>query len=334
MENNNKFKRLSSRILNSNTLLESSDNYTVTFDNRDIYITGEITNHGIQVAIETINSINKADNFESRNFAVLNSEYNAPPINIYINSIGGDAMAALGLITTIESSETEIHTHCLGEASSAALLIFAVGHQRFAYKHSIFMYHQLSTMALGTFKDIEDTVEVIKHLQERLEEIFLIYTNFSEEELAEIRQSKRDHTFYYQEALDKGLADKVIINAVYSKDLENLKDNTNISITSTDGELMDSTSSESDNDIEILETTESVVDPTPKFINMSYPEAVNILLFKCEEGSLISRTAWDEEGNKFIYKSGTSILMDDGQHDSLFIPADEDLIAKDYYLSL
>ena len=213
----------------SETLVPESP-YTVTFDSRDLYLTDEINSYTVQHIIESINAINKLDDFESRNYSVINCEYNPPPINIYINSPGGECMSALSLITTIESSQTPIHTHCIGEASSAALFIFSVGHERYAYKHSIFMYHQMSAGAVGTFKDIDDQFKTLKHLQERLEEIFTLYTKFNKEELEKIRSLKQDYTFYYQEALEKGLADKIVLNSIYTKDLEDLKDNAKINV--------------------------------------------------------------------------------------------------------
>lgn len=218
----------------SETLVPESP-YTVTFDSRDLYLTDEINSYTVQHIIESINAINKLDDFESRNYSVINCEYNPPPINIYINSPGGSAMATLSLITTIESSETPIHTHCIGEASSAALFIFAVGHVRHAYKHSIFMYHQISAGTGGTFKDIEDQVETIKHLQERLEEVFSIYTKFTKEELETIRLHKKDHTFYYKEALEKGVANKIVLNSIYELDLKSLEDISEIDIKGKDG---------------------------------------------------------------------------------------------------
>ena len=162
-------------LTSGSELTQPESPYTITFDSRDLYLTDEINSWTVQYIIESINAINKLDDFEARNYSVINCEYNPPPINIYINSPGGECMAALSLITTIESSQTPVHTHCIGEASSAALFIFSVGHERYAYKHSIFMYHQMSAGAVGTFKDIDDQFKTLKHLQERLEE-FLRYT--------------------------------------------------------------------------------------------------------------------------------------------------------------
>lgn len=265
----------------SETLVPESP-YTVTFDSRDLYLTDEINSWSVQHIIESINAINKLDDFESRNYSVINCEYNPPPINIYINSPGGECMAALSLITTIESSETPIHTHCIGEASSAALFIFSVGHERYAYKHSIFMYHQMSAGAVGTFKDIDDQFKTLKHLQERLEEIFTLYTTFTKEELEKIRSLKQDYTFYYQEALEKGLADKIVLNSVYTKDLDNLKDNSKVKVSGfeEDGaiEKVESVAEESVFDIQSKLNEEDLDDLVASFSDEELEKALKHFL--------------------------------------------------------
>lgn len=202
---------------------DSSESYTEINDDRDLYLTGEITTESVGDLIRAINDINSNDNYLTKYYAVTNCDYNPAPINIYINSVGGDVMAAMSLITIIENSLTPVYTHCIGEASSAGLLVFITGHKRIAYKSSMFMYHELSSGSIGKLKDLEESVEVWKQLQKNIDEIFTTYTKFTQEELNEIRMYKKDFTFYYKEAIEKGIIDQIILNSRYSKDLEDLK---------------------------------------------------------------------------------------------------------------
>lgn len=202
---------------------DSSESYTEINDDRDLYLTGEITTESVGDLIRAINDINSNDNYLTKYYAVTNCDYNPAPINIYINSVGGDVMAAMSLITIIENSLTPVYTHCIGEASSAGLLVFITGHKRIAYKSSMFMYHELSSGSIGKLKDLEESVEVWKQLQKNIDEIFTTYTKFTQEELNEIRTYKKDFTFYYKEAIEKGIIDQIILNSRYSKDLEDLK---------------------------------------------------------------------------------------------------------------
>lgn len=215
-----------------------SDSYTEINDDRDLYLTGEITVESVGDIIRAINDINSNDNYLTKYYAVTNCDYNPAPINIYINSIGGDVMAAMSLITTIENSLTPIHTHCIGEASSAGLLVFITGHKRIAYKSSMFMYHELSSGSIGKLKDLEESVEVWKQMQKNIDEIFTTYTNFTQEELDEIRSYKKDFTFYYKEAIEKGIVDQIILNSKYTKDLEDLKVS-NITVKTNDSDELE-----------------------------------------------------------------------------------------------
>lgn len=211
------------RIFKPKMMSNLSDSYTEINDDRDLYLTGEITVESVGDLIKAINDINSDDNYLTKYYAVTNCDYNPAPINIYINSVGGDVMAAMSLITTIENSLTPVHTHCIGEASSAGLLIFITGHKRVGYKSSMFMYHELSSGSIGKLKDLEESVEVWKQMQKNIDEIFTTYTKFTQEELDEIRSYKKDFTFYYKEAIEKGILDQVILSSKYTKDLAELK---------------------------------------------------------------------------------------------------------------
>ena len=216
------FKNKYTRLISEN--FTPDDTYTKNFDGRNLYLTTSITAESVQPIIKAIHDINESDDYIFRSYEISNATYNAAPINLYINSPGGEVMATLSLITAIETSETPIHTHCIGEASSGALFIYVTGHKRYAYKHSIFMYHQLSSGALGTFKDIQETVEVLNHLQDRLEELFLYYTKFTKEELEQIKLHKKDYTFYYDEALEKGMIDELVISETYKNDIDKVSE--------------------------------------------------------------------------------------------------------------
>lgn len=234
-----------------------SDSYTEINDDRDLYLTGEITVESVGDIIRAINDINSNDNYLTKYYAVTNCDYNPAPINIYINSVGGDVMAAMSLITTIENSLTPVHTHCIGEASSAGLLIFITGHKRIAYKSSMFMYHELSSGSIGKLKDLEESVEVWKQMQKNIDEIFTTYTKFTQEELNEIRAYKKDFTFYYKEAIEKGIVDQIILNSKYTKDLEDLKASNVTVKTNDDDELEELINQLSDE--ELIEALKSYV---------------------------------------------------------------------------
>ena len=65
-------------------------------------------------------------------------------INLYINSLGGEAHSGIGIADAILTSKIPVDTFCLGTAQSMAFLIFVSGSFRKCYPHSTFMYHPLS----------------------------------------------------------------------------------------------------------------------------------------------------------------------------------------------
>ena len=179
---------------------------------KDLYLMGEISLESVLPVIQSIHEINRED-------------YNTPidarePINLYINSIGGDVIAAFTLISVMESSVTPINTHAVGEVLSAALLIFIVGDRRIAYKHSTFMYHSVSAVHVGDSKHIDVQYAYTKNIQERIEEITSLYTNMSLKKLKDLSDKREDHYFYYMEALDYKVADEIEIDAIYEKDIK------------------------------------------------------------------------------------------------------------------
>ena len=65
-------------------------------------------------------------------------------LTIYINSIGGDVSASIGIYNLIKNLRFNVTTHNLGDVSSAALLIYLAGKKRTAEDISKFMIHPIA----------------------------------------------------------------------------------------------------------------------------------------------------------------------------------------------
>ena len=105
------------------------------FNNRIIYINSEIND---DVLIHVTDSILRYNRYDSIEHVKVE---NRTPIIIYINSIGGDKFAGLGIIDAIIQSETPVYTVNIGSCFSMAALIFVAGEKRFTFKHSTFLLH-------------------------------------------------------------------------------------------------------------------------------------------------------------------------------------------------
>jgi ATP-dependent Clp protease protease subunit len=132
------------------------------------------------------------------------------PIHLYVNSYGGEVYLFLGLIDIINASKTPVYTYALGASMSSALLVVLAGHKRFAYKHSTFMYHQISTGEWGTTKHLEEDLVESKRLQKIIDNIILTKTKITKRQLTSIYNNKKDWYMNSEDALKYQIIDTII----------------------------------------------------------------------------------------------------------------------------
>ena len=82
--------------------------------------------------------------------------------------------------------------------------------QRFGYKHSTPLYHQVSTGFQGKVQDMEDSLVETKRLQKKIEDITLERTSISKKKLTEILKNKKDWFMTAEEALGLGVIDGIL----------------------------------------------------------------------------------------------------------------------------
>tara|TARA_R100001460_G_scaffold69318_2_gene109918 strand:+ start:394 stop:999 length:606 start_codon:yes stop_codon:yes gene_type:complete len=101
--------------------------------------------------------------------AILNNrtpEQQDDPINLIINSNGGDIHNMLGIIDYIESLSVKVNTICRGRAFSAAAIILTCGTgTRMMSKRSSVMFHQSSSFLDGKMSDLESYLTNVKKLE-------------------------------------------------------------------------------------------------------------------------------------------------------------------------
>lgn len=137
------------------------------------------------------------------------------PITIEISSGGGSCHDGLFLISKIESFKDmgyKIITRVNADACSMAFMIFIVGSERQMYRRSKLMFHQPSGFEIGysTLQEKEDRAEELKVIWGEMVSICLLYTRLKEEELEQVKSTKTDRWFGCQEAIEKGICDKII----------------------------------------------------------------------------------------------------------------------------
>lgn len=140
----------------------------------------------------------------------LQAEAPDKDINMYINSPGGVASAALAIYDTIQYLENDVSTMCMGLCASAASLLLAAGApgKRYALPHSRIMIHQPLGGAQGQATDIEIQAREILHLKEKVNEILATHTGQDVERIA--ADTDRNFWMSAEEAKEYGMVDAVL----------------------------------------------------------------------------------------------------------------------------
>jgi ATP-dependent Clp protease, protease subunit len=134
--------------------------FAVDVEDSVIYIIGEIEDFGLY-------------DFMVRCRAIIKNreEGDESPINVIIDSVGGDVYEMFGIIDYIESleknSNIKVNTICRGKAMSAAAMILACGTgKRLASKRSTIMIHEGSSMQAGKSSDLKAAHKYNAHLED------------------------------------------------------------------------------------------------------------------------------------------------------------------------
>lgn len=162
---------------------------------RSVYIFGRLEN---EIAVPVIRRLLRL------------AERNAvDPIDLYINSSGGNGYNADAIIAIMHSIEPPVNTICLGHALSGACEILASGTgERSAYEFSTLMFHQTIWEAEGDITALEIQAEQGKRFRDAQIELLHKCTGQSKETLR--RDIERDHYLNAEEAKKYGLIDSII----------------------------------------------------------------------------------------------------------------------------
>ncbi len=105
----------------------------------------------------------------------LNSIDSSKPIALYINSLGGNALAGLLIYDTIRSTNSKIITVCLSQAASIASLVLAAGDKgkRYAMKHSLILMHQLSGGYFGQTSELKRHTRSVLKIEKQIIKLYM-----------------------------------------------------------------------------------------------------------------------------------------------------------------
>ena len=133
------------------------------------------------------------------------------PINLYINSPGGEVQAGLAIYDIIRNMSCEVNTVCLGTAASMAAIIYLAGENRAIYKNSQIMIHDPLISGLTSSRKALELEKEAHKLMETRKILATIISERCEKTLKEVYSKTKDDCFLNaEEALAFGIATKII----------------------------------------------------------------------------------------------------------------------------
>jgi len=143
-------------------------------------------------------------------------------INLFINSPGGSVTAGLAIYDTMQFIKPDIATYVMGQACSMGSFLAQAGApgKRFVLPEARTMIHRVSSGTPGTrgtvhvqeleFEDARRSFEESKRINERLTELYVKH-NTAGKTYEQLYEAMKFDTFLSaKEAVEYGLADKVI----------------------------------------------------------------------------------------------------------------------------
>jgi ATP-dependent Clp protease protease subunit len=171
---------------------------------RDVYLIGDIEKDTARNCIERLREL---------------SNDSAKPLNLYINSAGGnvtDGLAIHDVIRHIISRGIEVSIVVQGMAYSMGSIVLQAASEgrRLAYPHSWIMIHEPAKWA--GWQSTTAAAQHLERLKQMQDQIYRILSSRSGKPLRQIIRDTKRTDFYLdaQNALDYGLVDEIVAGAL------------------------------------------------------------------------------------------------------------------------
>lgn len=147
----------------------------------------------------------------AKSLIYFQQEDDVRPVKLIINSPGGEVGAGMLLYDAIQTAAMPVKLYCFGMAFSMAAVIFAAGpHGRYLLPHSRLMIHEpvIPCGAGGRASSVQSMAHEMMKTREDMVKLLSRHTGQSVRKLSQL--VRRDTFFTAQEAVDFGLADRVV----------------------------------------------------------------------------------------------------------------------------
>lgn len=137
---------------------------------------------------------------------VLHLENESPdmPIQIYINSAGGDAQAVMAIYDALTYVQPDVITFALGEVVAAPVILLAAGTagMRNVLPHARIVLHPLEASGRGAVPDLILATEEVERIRRNLEQLLSEHTG---KDLSRVRRDlERETVLDARAAVDYG----------------------------------------------------------------------------------------------------------------------------------
>lgn len=142
---------------------------------------------------------------------LLNSEDSQKPIDVLINSPGGEINSGMLIYDVIQASKAPIRMFCIGRAYSMGAVLFACGtHGRYILPHGELMIHEplLGNRVGGNSSSIKSISDSLLETKKKMNQLLAKHTGKTEEEVE--KATGFDHYFSPEESIEFGLCDEIV----------------------------------------------------------------------------------------------------------------------------
>lgn len=140
------------------------------------------------------------------------------PVTIWINSPGGDCIAASQIYSMLMDYKGSITVKIDGIAASAASVIAMAGTKVYMAPTALMMIHNPATMAFGDHVDMAKAIDMLNEVKESIINAYEIKTNLSHTQLSHMMD---DTTWMNaKKAIELGFADDILTDEKRTVDTE------------------------------------------------------------------------------------------------------------------
>lgn len=164
-----------------------------------------------ETVMEVLNALNKMIEFDR----IMKTDDKLKVLRINVYSYGGHCASLLALTAKIEQMQEmgyRVHTHNESTSCSCGFVLSILGDYKTGTPYCTYLNHQVSAGGMGTFAELEVSLDDIRKMQNTFKEIIHRHCpKVPMEELERPYLTNRDITYSAEEAKALGFIDEIIL---------------------------------------------------------------------------------------------------------------------------